>query len=99
MRSPGVGRQSFADARVYGAHVGRTRFRNTPDQTRLSDLPMPALVIWGALDFPFVIQRCRRLVDAVPFAKGVEIPGTAHLPNLEQPEQVNDLLWDFLSAG
>ena len=68
----------------------------TPAFFRLSDLSVPTLVAWGDLDFPFVKQRCRYVVDAIPSATGIEIPGTAHLANLEQPALVNRLLSDFL---
>ena len=65
---------------------------------RLSGLSTPTLVAWGDLDFPFVKQRCRYVVDSVPSATGIEIPGTAHLANLEQPELVNRFLGDFLAS-
>jgi pimeloyl-ACP methyl ester carboxylesterase len=64
---------------------------------RLSDLLLPALVIWGELDFPHVKERCQYLVDNIPGAKGKEISGTAHLLNLEQPEIINGLLKSFLN--
>lgn len=63
---------------------------------RLSDLSMPVLVLWGDLDFPHLQQRCRYLAKIIPGARGGEIPGTAHLPNLEQPDAVNELLCSFL---
>ena len=63
---------------------------------RLSDLSVPVLVIWGELDFPHIKERCRHLVGAIPAAKGHEIPGAAHLPNLEQPAMINKLLREFL---
>lgn len=63
---------------------------------RLSDLSLPVLVLWGDLDFPHIQERCRYLVETIPGARGVEIPGTAHLPNLEQPRLVNGLLRDHL---
>lgn len=59
---------------------------------RVSELALPVLVIWGDLDFPHVIERCAYLVETIPGAQGVEIPGTAHLPNLEKPEAVSALL-------
>ena len=62
----------------------------------LSDLSMPVLVLWGDLDFPHLQQRGRYLAKIIPGARGVEIPGTAHLPNLEQPDAVNELLRTFL---
>jgi pimeloyl-ACP methyl ester carboxylesterase len=65
-------------------------------QGRLSELGCPTFVIWGALDFPHLRQRCRELVSAVPGAKGEEMPGVAHLPNLERPGPFNQLLVQFL---
>lgn len=64
---------------------------------RLSDLSLPTLVMWGGLDFPHIKERCQYLVDNIPGAKGKEIPDTAHLPNLEQPEIINGLLKSFLN--
>jgi pimeloyl-ACP methyl ester carboxylesterase len=63
---------------------------------RLADLSLPVLVMWGELDFPHVKESCRHLVDTLPAATGKEIPGTAHLPNLEQPDLINRLLREFL---
>jgi pimeloyl-ACP methyl ester carboxylesterase len=63
---------------------------------RLDELSIPTLVINGDLDFPHVRERCQHLVDTIPNAEGKEIAGTAHLPNLEKPEKVNELLLDFL---
>jgi len=64
---------------------------------RLPNLLIPTLIIWGALDFPHVKERCQYLVDTIPMAEGKEIAGTAHLLNLEQPEIINRLLRAFLS--
>ncbi len=66
--------------------------------SRLADLTLPAQVIWGDGDFPHIQQRCVHLVQALPQATGSVIPGTAHLPNLEQPEAFNDYLRDFLEG-
>jgi pimeloyl-ACP methyl ester carboxylesterase len=37
-------------------------------------------------------------VQAIPRALGTVIPGTAHLPNLEQPEAFNGHLKAFLDG-
>lgn len=63
---------------------------------RLTEVQIPVLVIWGALDFPHLRERCRHLVERIPAAEGIEILDTAHLPNLEKPELINRLLTDFL---
>jgi len=65
---------------------------------RLADLKMPAQVVWGDADFPHIQQRCVHLVQAMPQAMGGVIPGTAHLPNLEQPDTFNRHLKSFLDG-
>ena len=62
---------------------------------RLTCLDLPVLVIWGELDFPHINERCRYLVATIANAKGIQIAGAAHLPNLEHAEQINLLLRDF----
>ncbi len=56
---------------------------------RRSALSLPVLVIWGDLDFPYLKERCQYLVETIPDAQREKIPGTAHLPNLEQPQRIN----------
>jgi len=64
--------------------------------SRLADITQPVQVIWGDGDFPHIQQRCVHLVQAMPQARGKVIPGTAHLPSLEQPAVFNRHLKDFL---
>jgi pimeloyl-ACP methyl ester carboxylesterase len=64
---------------------------------RLGEISVPALVLWGDLDYAGVELQSRLLVEAIPAAQGMVIPGTAHLPPLEQPEVVNRLLREFLA--
>ncbi|MGB3761153.1 MAG: alpha/beta hydrolase [Rivularia sp. (in: cyanobacteria)] len=66
---------------------------------RLAQLSLPVFVIWGELDFEHIKERCKYIVDTIPDACGEEIPGTAHLPNLEKPEIINKLLGEFLNEN
>jgi len=66
-----------------------------PAFTRLSAVAAPTLLIWGDLDFPHVIERCRRVAAQVPCARAEPMAGTAHLPSLEQPERFNELFVAF----
>jgi pimeloyl-ACP methyl ester carboxylesterase len=70
----------------------------TAAYTRLADLRLPAQVIWGDLDFPHIQERCMHLVQAMPQALGGVMAGTAHLPNLEQPDVFNRHLQNFLDG-
>jgi len=68
-----------------------------PAYDRLHEIAAPALVVWGDLDFPHIAQHCETLVGRLPRAHAQRMPGTAHLPNLEQPDEFNRLLLDFLA--
>ena len=65
---------------------------------RLAELTMPTLLVWADLDFAYIRSRCEYLARTLPDARMAEMPGTAHLPNMEQPERFNGLLRSFLDA-
>ena len=66
---------------------------------RLSDISMPTLVISGDLDFPFIQDRSRHIAQTVRNGSHHEVPGTAHLPSLERPAEITELLAGFISAN
>ena len=66
---------------------------------RLKEIAAPTLLIWGDLDFPHLQERCALLGKRIKDAKSEVMPGTAHLPNLEQPKKFNALLDAFLKAA
>lgn len=53
---------------------------------RLSSIAVPTLVAWGPLDEPDTVATMRQAAATIPRAQSFEIPGTAHLPNLERPD-------------
>jgi pimeloyl-ACP methyl ester carboxylesterase len=63
---------------------------------RLKQITAPTLLVWGDLDFPHLQERCALLGKRIKGAKSELMPGTAHLPNLEQPKKFNALLDAFL---
>jgi pimeloyl-ACP methyl ester carboxylesterase len=65
---------------------------------KLNKIAVPTLVICGDLDFPHLQERCTLLGKRIKGAQSAMMPGTAHLPNLEQPKQFNALLEAFLKA-
>jgi pimeloyl-ACP methyl ester carboxylesterase len=66
---------------------------------RLDEIRVPVTVAWGDLDVPDVISRSRHLADQLPNARGKVIPQTAHLPYLERPDLVADLIRDILASA
>jgi pimeloyl-ACP methyl ester carboxylesterase len=59
---------------------------------RVHEIAIPAIVACGELDVSIKVQRCAELVDALPNAAYRTLPGRAHLPYLEAPDEVVALL-------
>ena len=66
---------------------------------RLGEVSAPTLVIVGELDVPDFQLIADVLAENIPGAEKLVVPDTGHVPPLEQPEQVNRLLLDFLDEG
>jgi pimeloyl-ACP methyl ester carboxylesterase len=66
---------------------------------RLDQVRCPVWVLWGDQDLPDLQQRCEALVDCIDGARGVCLPGLAHLPMLEAPDRFNVALQEFLALG
>ncbi|MEU2259620.1 alpha/beta fold hydrolase [Streptomyces sp. NPDC019645] len=56
----------------------------------------PALVVSGAHDLDDFRAVSVRLAELIPGARSVELPWAGHLPSLERPAEVTELLRDFL---
>jgi pimeloyl-ACP methyl ester carboxylesterase len=59
---------------------------------RLGEIAHPALVACGELDVPLKLERGAELAEALPNATYRTLPGRAHLPYLEAPEETADLI-------
>ena len=59
---------------------------------QLEELQIPVTVAWGDLDVPFTVDQCEQLVQRIPNAQRQVLPGRAHLPYLEDPAAVADLI-------
>ena len=56
--------------------------------TRLADFDKPVLLVWGAADRMFKLDFARRLADAFPDARLVEVDGGKTFVPLDEPERV-----------
>lgn len=63
---------------------------------RAGDLAVPLLGIVGELDGPDHHRIVEDAVAAVPDGALITIPGTAHYPNMERPQEFTDALLRFL---
>jgi len=65
---------------------------------RLHELTIPVLAMVGSLDRIGAVEGSRRIAAGVAGGRFVEIPGTAHLPSMEQPGAFDDLVLPFLTT-
>jgi pimeloyl-ACP methyl ester carboxylesterase len=59
---------------------------------RLEQIAVPVTVACGTLDLPMFRDRCRELAARLPRAEHVALEGVAHLPSLEAPAVVAELV-------
>ena len=69
-----------------------------PAYPRLETVTAPTLVIVGDRDLPDIQQCVDVLAARIPGAQKVVMRNTAHLPNMELPDEFNQILGDFLSS-
>ncbi|MEA3335335.1 MAG: hypothetical protein U9R25_05455 [Chloroflexota bacterium] len=72
--------------------------RPEPAIDRLDEIQVPLLAVIGDLDDPDLVAASEFLANNVTGAELATIPGTAHLPNMEQPEVFNQHLQEFLNG-
>jgi 3-oxoadipate enol-lactonase len=82
------------------AHPETTGERKPPVPTVdvLEQLRVPTLAIVGELDLPDFQEIAAAVAARVPGATRVVMPGVGHLANVEQPEQFNRVLLQFLGG-
>src|ERR671913_1489876 len=67
-----------------------------PAADRLPDVQAPTLLIVGDEDQPSVFAAADLLQRELPNVRKVVMHGTAHVPNMERPEEFNRIVLDFL---
>ena len=61
--------------------------------SRLAEIGAPATIAWGNLDVPEIIATCRELARRLGDVRDtIELPGVAHLPGLERPDEVTGIV-------
>ncbi|MGI3777692.1 MAG: alpha/beta fold hydrolase [Janthinobacterium lividum] len=63
---------------------------------RLGTLHVPALVVWGKDDALVPVATGRRLSDALPHAHYFALDGCGHLPTIEKPDEVTEIVEEWL---
>ena len=76
--------------------IGEAEPLNPPAAQRLHELAVPTLLVAGALDQPRTLKAIDWMATALPNAQKTIIGDAAHLPNMEQPAQFNQIIDAFL---
>ncbi len=97
-RVMGPARRLFLDmnAIVLRSPPTGTNLDTAPAFPRLGEIAAPSLVMWGDLEFPHIQERSRHIATVMPNGSGHALTGTAHLPSLERPAEITDLLVAFI---
>lgn len=69
-----------------------------PAAGRLGEIQAPVLILVGDLDYPQKVEVATSMSQAISGARQAVIRGTAHVPNMEAPEEFNRLVLDFLDG-
>lgn len=66
---------------------------------RLGSVTAPVLIIWGRDDRFIPLPAGEILHRMIPGSRLIVLPDTGHLPMWERPDDVNQLIMDFLSSS
>jgi pimeloyl-ACP methyl ester carboxylesterase len=69
-----------------------------PALSRLAEIHVPTLIIVGSGDVPDILAQADLLEHGITGAQKVVIPGVAHVPNMERPQDFNRIVLDFLGT-
>lgn len=79
--------------------LAMSRMRERPLQPTLRNVECPVLVISGERDVFCPRRAADIMLENLPFARHVELPGVGHLMTVEDPHAVADAILTFLSEG
>lgn len=65
---------------------------------RIADLHLPVLIVIGDLDEDYISRAANFMASNIPGSRTIVMPGTAHLPNMEFPQEFNAHVQTFLDS-
>lgn len=81
------------------ANVAFMRSGGYAVSTRLSDVKVPTLVVWGRQDEILSPEYAQKFIDALPDARLVWVDECGHVPALEQPRNLLKAVAEFVEAS
>ena len=65
--------------------------------SRVEEVAVPTTLAWGERDVPYLLQQCEQLSARIPGARRALLPDTAHLPYLERPDLVSEVIVETIT--
>ena len=59
---------------------------------QLEQIQVPTTIVWGDLDVPFTVEQSAHVAGRIPRSRQQRLSGMAHLPYLERPDLVADII-------
>jgi 3-oxoadipate enol-lactonase len=78
------------------SQMGRDLPLETSAAKRISELHLPVLIIMGDLDEEYIYRAADFMVNNIAGSRKIVMRGTAHLPNMEFPQEFNAHVQAFL---
>jgi pimeloyl-ACP methyl ester carboxylesterase len=75
---------------------GEPKMPERPAITRLAEITVPTLVIVGDADVADILDNADRMATGIAGASQIVMPGVAHVPNMERPQDFNRRVLEFL---
>ncbi|RSM81986.1 alpha/beta hydrolase [Kibdelosporangium aridum] len=94
---PAAAKQEMAGNRAtLSVYAGDPAMADPTLRARLAGITVPALVVWGDSDRIATPDYGRAYAKAIPTAKFLLLTKTGHLPQLENPDELEKAIHDFL---
>lgn len=87
-----------AETRREGLLNGGQMVEKTDNRPLLGSLKMPVLILTGERDAVVTPQRSEAMMEYLPDARAVSLPGVGHAPYLEAPEAFNQAVQQFFET-
>ncbi len=91
-------KRQFIDSNIDGIEQAtKAVTRRTSVLERIAQITVPTLVIVGGEDIATTPDKAQRLAEGIGGARLETVGGAGHMTPIEQPEQISQLLSEFLS--
>ena len=88
-----------ANAATLALYAGSVAMADPTLNERLRDVEVPTLVVWGEADGIADADYGRGFAAAIPAARFQLIERSGHVPQMETPETLLDIVWEFAEQG